>query len=95
MELKEPIDGVLLEWAVREEAKLKGWIARDENGDLHFFINKPNRYNRRGVFEMYPGVWSLNEFSETRTFPLSKEKFPDVKWADKPREVEITIRYSE
>lgn len=95
MELKEPIDGVLMEWAVRKEEKMKGWIARDENNDLHFFIEKPNRYNRRGVFEMNPGVWSLNEFSEARTFPMSKEKFPDVKWKDEPREVEITIRYAE
>lgn len=80
---------------MREEVKIKGWVARDEDGGLHLFAEEPKRYRRRGVFEVNPGVWSLNEWHGTHILCLDRESFSDLKWEDEPRKVELTIRESE
>lgn len=77
-----------------EEIKIRGWVARDEDGGLHLFVEVPKRYRRRGVFEVNPGVWSLNEWHGTHTLCLDRKSFSDLKWEDEPREVELVIRES-
>lgn len=61
---------------------ITGWVARDENGDLCVFKDKPVRGS---------GVWKLNGCGEYAY--LDEAMFPEVTWEDsEPSEVEITIK---
>lgn len=67
-----------------EEIKIKGWIARDKSGDIHFFNVKPYRE--------YPVLWWQTNVDIDDMFYLPPESFPEVKWEDEPVEVEIAIK---
>lgn len=54
------------------------WIARDRNGELWMFKERPDRMTN---------VWGV-EFAEDIITRLPKQIFPEVKWEDsEPREL--------
>lgn len=58
------------------------WLARDENGDLFIYEEKP----KKDIF-----VWKSSDNSEV--FLLDERLFPEVKWEDEePTEVELIIK---
>lgn len=62
-----------------EYQKTKGWIARDHDGGLYLYFNKP---------------WqTLNGYTcrHDLFIRLDRHLFPDVQWKDDPIEVELTI----
>lgn len=64
----------------RKAPKIKGWIARDEDGELYLYDTEPwrdeNLWQGRGRNE-----WELND----------NNLFPNLKWEDEPIEVELTL----
>lgn len=60
-------------------AKLSGWVARDENGNLHLFEMEPTRLLHR---------WWDRDYQSTT---LDNKDFPDLKWEDKPIYVKLVI----
>ena len=61
--------------------KLKGWVAKDEDGGIFFHLD--NKPKRREWF------WNQSLFS---CFILPKDSFPDLTWEDEPIEVTIEIK---
>lgn len=64
------------------------WIARDNNGSLRLHLDKPVRNGY---------VWHTdNYFGSPRSITLQSnfegDLFPNLKWSDKPIEVEIKIK---
>jgi hypothetical protein len=57
---------------------IKGWVARDEDGLLALYEERPIRRNREWMSSM-------------NFFTLDHELFPDLKWEDEPIEVELPI----
>lgn len=73
---------------IENTPKIKGWIARDENGDLYAFVKKPER--SLGEFELKDKtLWE--DFTGNGSIRLPKELFPDITWESDPIEVELTI----
>ena len=63
------------------EKKNNMWIARDENGNLCIFPNKP-------IKNVKEGCWGSEDFAFVEDDNL--DMFPDIKWSDKePREIII------
>ena len=64
--------------------ELEGWVARDEDGDLYLYKDKPLRRSEQ---------WHEDPVSITGLIELRKEWFPEVQWSDKePTRVSITIK---
>lgn len=61
--------------------KIHGWVARDKSGDLDLYGDIPSRVNGQFIADSGSG----------RMF-LDNDLFPDLTWADEPREVELLIR---
>ena len=64
-----------------KEAKLYGWVARDENGSLHLFEVEPSRREDSGQ-------WWDRDYNCTT---LDKNDFPDLEWEDEPVYVKLII----
>ena len=57
------------------------WLARDEDGTLYLFTQKPSKMNDRWV-----GILG------TRRGDLPRTMFPEVQWSDeKPTKVKLVI----
>lgn len=63
---------------------IQGWMARDADGDLNFYYDKPRR--EKAVWDE-PQYW----IGETQ-IDLDPDLFPDLTWDDDPIEVEIVIK---
>ena len=64
--------------------EIQAWLARDEDGMLYLYIDKPLRGSEQ---------WHENPVSITGLIELRKESFPEVKWSDdEPTKVSITIK---
>ena len=63
------------------EAKLTGWVARDEDEKIWVYETCPEKYSDWQQ-------WVGNDGS----MRLDQKSFPGLKWEDEPVEVEITIR---
>lgn len=60
---------------------LKAWVARDENGSLYMFPEKPKK---KSVF------WHAPKVGYTK---LNDSLFPEVQWSDEePTEIELSIK---
>lgn len=74
----------LIESLKKEQSpKIKGWMARDEDGALYVFASKPQR--AKGIYK--EDIWDNGDAA----LPLPKSIFLDLKWEDEPIEVELTI----
>ena len=62
-----------------ELPKIKGWVARDEDGSLFLFLFKPQRGNSEWLCGA--DCW----------YQIDGSLFPEVTWQSKPIEVELTI----
>lgn len=60
---------------------IQGWVARDNNGKLYIYSDKPERCNK--VLRWVMGYAFL---------PLSHSLFPDLTWESEPQKVEIIIK---
>ena len=64
---------------------IKGYVARDGHGSLEFSSEKPSRLEWCG--------WKLWKITRgTPVVVLPNTLFPDLRWEDEPREVEIIIK---
>lgn len=61
---------------------MQGYVARDPDGRLSFFLNRPIR-------NIY-GWWQSSKFRE-REHELPESAFPALTWDDEPIEVELII----
>lgn len=59
------------------------WIARDEDGSLWVYSNRPILERGRFVLSGMRG-WDLIE--------INKEEFPEVTWENSPKEITTTIK---
>lgn len=67
-----------------DETAISGWVARDEDGDLYTYIDKPKR-------EDVP--WDDATYWVGKTFiELDSTLFPDLTWESEPEPVEIIIK---
>lgn len=64
-----------------KDAKIKGWVARDENGSLHLFEVEPRRLEDKHQ-------WWDRDYDCT---VLDESDFPDLKWEDEPVYVKLII----
>ena len=66
------------------EQKIIAWVARDEDGIIALFTNKPVKKQHWWIHPRF-GLGNVNKIPE--------KSFPQVKWEDKePTEVELTIK---
>lgn len=66
---------------IEELPKIKGWVARDGDGELSFYECKPKREK---VFHYWKKIgWFAD---------LNRKNFRDLTWADNPIQVELLIR---
>lgn len=71
--------------------KIKGWVARDDDGTLAIHYEKPRRvcyYKNEIVSDGTPWAWE----NEAGYGLLPVKIFSDLKWEDEPLEVELTIK---
>lgn len=61
---------------------IQGWVARDVDGLLFFYSNKPKRYFI-GEYSHWKGI-VINS--------IPKQLFPDLTWESEPQECEIIIK---
>ena len=64
--------------------KIKGWVARDKDGELSFFSVHPMRFEDYATKWCVPGACIVCHLG-------FNESFPDLKWEDEPIEVELII----
>ena len=67
-----------------EATKIKGWVARDESGTLNLYMKKPELIFSDALSKYY---WR----PVLERVPLKISLYPELKWKDKPIEVELTI----
>lgn len=69
-----------------EDTVIQGWVARDEDGRIYLYENKPEREN--GTPYCKPNEWvSGNVMTK-----LNVASFPDLTWDSEPETVEIIIK---
>ena len=64
------------------ENKYKLWVARDSDGELYLYNEKPECYNE---YFNYSKVW----FTDGVYFELDNKLFPDITCKNEPIEVEL------
>ena len=63
--------------------EIEAWLARDENGEIYLYRDKPKKGDEQ---------WYLNSLTCTGLIYLSDEMSPEVQWSDdEPTRVKITI----
>ena len=70
-----------------QEYKIKGWVARDKDGQLCIFYDgdKPHRGECNS--------WWYPEYClEGDCMTIDDDMFPDLTWESEPIEVELTIK---
>jgi hypothetical protein len=71
------------------EENIPAWVARDENGSLYLYKEKPLKYEHLWK----PSFWSYDEYYYSLNDHFN---LPQVKWEDKePTKVELVIRICE
>lgn len=66
------------------------WIARDKDGQLTLFTNKPHRCTAVGWDNESWDVESMDEFTDMMI--LNLDLFPNLTWEDEPIEIELTLK---
>lgn len=62
-----------------DKKELSGWIARDKDYMLHFFLSKPTRYE------------DLGEWASGGERYLIPGELANIYWGDEPRKVKISL----
>lgn len=78
---KHELDFSVDETKEAEGEVISGWVARDNNGKLYIYSDKPERYNK-----------GLRWVVGYAFLPLSSDSFPDLTWESDPLPVEIIIK---
>ena len=68
----------------KNNIKIKGYIARDKNNELHFFNEKPYRE--------HPVLWWKTKNEVQDMLYIDSDIFPELKWEDEPIQVELFIK---
>lgn len=71
-----------------QSPKIKGWVARDSDGTLHFFSSECG--DGEPIYDGDTGTWG-NATSEMIELPHQTSPFGDLNYWDDPIEVELTI----
>ena len=71
--------------------KIKAWVARCENGDLHCFISNDFRKPIRDEENPGDGYWRFDPPGIFTIQDLDPGLYSDLKWEDEPIEVELLI----
>jgi len=82
---------VVLVWLIVQTSKtnklektsgntISGWIAREKNGELWFFMKKPNRIAT---------MWNTDN---ANFMCIDSNLFPTLHWEDEPKKVSVTIK---
>lgn len=66
---------------------MKGYIARNKNGNISLYDYKPKRKQWKST-DYINYVWQPSMGGRIQ---LNKSMFPEITWDDEPKEVEITI----
>ena len=67
---------------------IKGWIARDRDGELGFSTEKPLRLINLGVWgAKYPGLPGHT----VSLFRIDNDLFPELSWEDEAKEIELFL----
>ena len=64
------------------------YVARDKNGSLWIYMNKPVRYDTE--FRSKTNIYLTNQ--EAKHFGLKKNDYDNLKWEDEPLEVFVNIK---
>lgn len=65
---------------------IKGWVARDKDGSLHFFGTKPERYEGYDIHR-----WWVSGACIQCALGFRKNWYPNLKWEDEPIAVRLTL----
>lgn len=68
---------------VESLSKVHGWIARDKDGLLGFYSDKPQRFDDKAWW-CDPGCYTA--------LALPPESYPEITWESEPLEVELILR---
>lgn len=69
--------------------KVHFYVARDKNGELFLYLNKPYRGIER--FHQCQNGYIIAGDNDLSNFGLNKDNYANLKWEDKPIEVFINI----
>lgn len=61
--------------------KIRGWVARDKDGTLVWYKQKPER-----------DIVNFDDVGIDEHFSLNPKMFPNLKWEDEPIKAELIIR---
>ena len=64
-----------------KQYKMKGYVAKDKDGEVYFGTNKPNWHK---IFEMWTDFGIQN-------IQLPSDRFPELKYTDEPVETELML----
>lgn len=68
---------------------INGWVARDEDGCLHFFEQEPHpEYYEHDVYGSYDEFWVADE---GESYQLDNGLIPDLTYQDGPQEMTIVM----
>ena len=71
--------------------QIHGWITRDEDGHLHFFIAKPCRIeNSKSGTQSLPSIWANSPNEDGYELP-GRMYYPEVKWEDEPKKATLKV----
>ena len=71
--------------------QIQGWIARDENGYLHFFTGKPIRLeNRKSGTMSLPSIWATSPGGRD-SFKLPTGIHQEIDWEDEPKKATLKV----
>lgn len=67
------------------------WVARNKNGIIWIFTEKPIRFETDGswVSRVIPKTTYCSVSYHTKIGELNKKQFPELKWEDEPIQVEL------
>jgi hypothetical protein len=65
---------------------IKGYVARDKNGDIWFHYYKPKREN-----DIEKTWWGSSD-KQFKIYDFDFPEYKDLKWEDEPVEVELTLK---
>lgn len=67
------------------------WVARDKDGELYLFIEKPLRMKVNWVKEVIGSLSNRDDYSEVVRYVDKINGFENLTWEDEPVEVSLTI----